>query len=319
MSFIEESFLRQNAKIVRMSSRHLRPLLLSLFLLPFACAAVKAQDPSSANDGPLQPPTDVSRPHLIDDDAILRMAKAGLSDDVIIQTIKTQPGHYDVTPDDLISLKAAGLSDKVILTMQAYGNARTASIGSGLHSRSISSAGIASTGESSPNPAPLASGVDEIGVYYKDKATGTWTELRTERVVFKSSGAVKNILSDGLLKKDMNGHLDGEKSTLVLPTGVELLIYAPAGTDANEYDFLRFELHKDSREFRTLTAGIFNSKTGSQRDEIEFHPTKIAPQMYTFTVPIDIEKGEYGVLPPGSANTQGIAGTGKIFTFSIVE
>ena len=38
-----------------------------------------------------------------------------------------------------------------------------------------------------------------------------------------------------------------------------------------------------------------------------------------YTIPVDIEKGEYGVLPPGSANVQGIAGTGKIFTFSIRE
>jgi hypothetical protein len=237
------------------------------------------------------------------------MSKAGLGDDVLVQTIQLQPGHYDTTPDDLITLKSAGLSDRVIAAMQAHGT--------GLTIRPSSHQSL--TSASSPNPSPLAAGVDEIGVYYKDKSTGTWTELRTERVVFKSSGAVKNILSDGLLKKDMNGHLDGEKSTLVLPTGVELLIYAPMGTDANEYDFLRFELHKDSREFRTLTAGIFNSKSGSERDEVEFHPTKIAPQMYTFTVPVDIEKGEYGVLPPGSANTQGIAGTGKIFTFSIVE
>ena len=55
------------------------------------------------------------------------------------------------------------------------------------------------------------------------------------------------------------------------------------------------------------------------RDEIEFHPHKIAPQMYVFTVPVDIEKGEYGVLPPGSSNTPGIANAGKIFTFSIRE
>jgi hypothetical protein len=280
-------------------------LLLLAFGIPACTAFAQAGMPE---DGPIHPATDTSRPHFIGNDDIVRMAKAGLGDDVLLQTIQLQPGHYDTTPDDLITLKSAGLSDRVIAAMEAHGT--------GLATRSNGRQSL--TNGSSINPAPLAAGVDEIGVYYKDKS-GQWTELRTERVVFKSSGAVKNILSDGLLKKDMNGHLDGEKSTLVLPTGVELLIYAPAGTDANEYDFLRFELHKDSREFRTLTAGIFNSKTGSQRDEIEFHPTKIAPQMYTFTVPIDIEKGEYGVLPPGSANTQGIAGTGKIFTFSIIE
>ena len=82
---------------------------------------------------------------------------------------------------------------------------------------------------------------------------------------------------------------------------------------------MRFREHSSSREFRVMTGGVFHSETGSDRDEIEFHPHKIAPQMYTFTVPVDIEKGEYGVLPPGSSNPQGLAGTGKIFTFSIRE
>jgi hypothetical protein len=137
--------------------------------------------------------------------------------------------------------------------------------------------------------------------------------------VFKSGGAVKSVLTHGIIAKDMNGHVDGPHSALVLPLGVEITIYAPFGTDGAEYDFLRLVEHKDNREFRTLTGGVFHSESGARPDELEFHPKKIAPQLYTFTVPIDIEKGEYGVLPPGSANTQGIAGTGKIYTFSIVE
>ena len=238
------------------------------------------------------------------------MHSAGLGDDLLIQTIQLQPGSYTTTPDDLIALKSAGLSDRVISAMQAHGT--------GLNLRGGSSASAPASTPAVPHPTPQSLGLDEIGVYYKSK-TGEWIELHTERVVFKSSGAMKNILSDGLLKKDMNGHLDGERSELSLPTGVELLIYAPTGTDASEYDLLRFELHKNAREFRTLTAGVFNSESGSARDEIEFHPYKIGPQMYTFTIPVNIEKGEYGVLPPGSANVQGIAGTGKIFTFSIRE
>ena len=54
-------------------------------------------------------------------------------------------------------------------------------------------------------------------------------------------------------------------------------------------------------------------------DEVDFQPKKIAAQLYTFTIPNDIEKGEYGILPPGSANQRGFADTGKIFTFSIIE
>ena len=49
------------------------------------------------------------------------MFKAGLGDDILIQTIRLQPGHYDVSPDALISLKQAGLSDRVLSEIEAHG------------------------------------------------------------------------------------------------------------------------------------------------------------------------------------------------------
>jgi hypothetical protein len=295
---------------------NLLPVLLPL-ALRLACLPAIAQAPS-ATAGPLPTrDTDTTRVPLVDNDTILRMHKAGLGDDVLIQTVQLQPGHYDTRPDDLIALKAAGLSDRVISAMQAHGT--------GLVQRDSQHDPYRATlrpGSSAPIVPPpsvqLPPGVDEIGVYYKSK-DGPYIELPTERVVFKSAGTVKSILSQGILAKDMNGHLEAPKSPLVLPTGVQILIFAPAGTDGNEYDFLRLREHKDYREFRTLTGGILHSESGSEPDELEFHPQKIGPELYTFTVPVDIEKGEYGVLPPGAANVQGLAGTGKIFTFSIAE
>ncbi|HEY1575921.1 MAG TPA: hypothetical protein VGF82_02495 [Terracidiphilus sp.] len=272
----------------------------SLLAICMAGHSLQAQV-APTEDGPAQASSDVSKPHFIDNDTIVKMSKAGLDDTVILQTIQTQPGRYDTTPDDLISLKKAGVSEQVIAAMQAR------------------SAGLSFHANSKVDPAPLAAGVDEIGVYYQDKKTGEWIPLKTERVEFKSSGWLKNAATDGIVKQDMNGHLEGPKSDLVLPTGVNILIYAPAGTQAEEYDFLRFEEHSHSRDFRVKTSGLFHSTTGSQRDEIIFNPHKIAPQMYEFTVPVDIEKGEYGVLPPGSSNVPGISNAGKIFTFSISE
>jgi hypothetical protein len=285
-----------------------RQRLLSVAAFLLFPAALHAQTPSDY--GPLLPSTDVSRVHLIGNDDIVKMARAGLADDVLVQTIQLQPGHYDTTPTDLIALKTAGLSDRVISAMQAHGTGLSQR-GNGLSS--------AITAKADPYAlSPRALGLDEIGVYYKAKS-GDYVELHTERVVFKSAGEIKAILSQGIINKDMNGRIDGGSSPLKLSTGVELLIYAPAGTDGNEYDFLRLRDHKNYREFRTLTGGIFHSETGAGPDELDLKPHKIAAQMYTVTVPVDIEKGEYGVLPPGSANVQGIAGTGKIFTFSIPE
>jgi hypothetical protein len=272
-------------------------------LLALSCCAASSSARSQAapatDDGPQQPAADVVRPHFIDNDTIIRMAKAGLDDTVIIQTIQTQPGHYDTSPDQLITLKSAGVSQNVIAAMQAR------SAGLAIHSAKV-------------DPLPLAPGIDEIGVYYKDK-NGQWQPLKTERVEFKSGGWAKSTFTHDIVKQDLNGIVDDPQSPLVVPTGVDILIYAPAGTQAEEYDFLRFREHPHDREFRVKTGGVFHSETGSGRDEIEFHPHKIAPQMYVFTVPVDIQKGEYGVLPPGSSNVPGISNAGKIFTFSIRE
>lgn len=47
-------------------------------------------------------------------DSIIKMVKAGLSDDVVIATVNASPGQYSTAPDALIALKQAGVSDKVI-------------------------------------------------------------------------------------------------------------------------------------------------------------------------------------------------------------
>ncbi len=47
-------------------------------------------------------------------DSLIKMAKAGLSDDLIVTTISASQGHFDTSAEGLISLKAGGVSDKVV-------------------------------------------------------------------------------------------------------------------------------------------------------------------------------------------------------------
>src|ERR1700744_370375 len=49
--------------------------------------------------------------------SVTKMVNAGLSDDVVIATINSSPGQYTTSPDALIALKQAGVSDKVIAAM----------------------------------------------------------------------------------------------------------------------------------------------------------------------------------------------------------
>lgn len=50
-------------------------------------------------------------------DTVIKLAKGGLSDEVIIKMIADSPGNFVTTADSLLSLKQAGVSDKVISAM----------------------------------------------------------------------------------------------------------------------------------------------------------------------------------------------------------
>jgi hypothetical protein len=50
----------------------------------------------------------------MNNDSIIKLCKAGLSDEVIVTTINSSPGDYKTSADDLVALKTAGASDKVV-------------------------------------------------------------------------------------------------------------------------------------------------------------------------------------------------------------
>ena len=296
--------------------------LLPLFLLiPIATVSVRAQDTqdrplptlnrsradaaarSAADDEDASQP--VSGPknpvRELDNAAILRMTKADVGDGIILQTIRTQPGTYRTGPDDLIALKNAGVSEAVISAMLARN--------SGMAQR--------------PEPkaievTPLSPEVDDPGLYFKNKQ-GQWEPVSVELVKYRDGGALKSVFTNNVVKKDLNGQVSGPKSSLSVAPGTEMMIVAPRQTDAVEYIILRFRTHPDRREFRVKTGNVFHSETGADRDALDIPIRKVASRLFAFTVPGDLQKGEYGVLPPGNASTPGIVYAGKMYTFAIPE
>jgi hypothetical protein len=239
---------------------------------------------------------------LLDNAAIIRMTRAELGDEIILQTVRAQPGNYQTAPDDLVALKSSGVSPAVIAAMLARN--------SGLQQRAT------------PAPveiAPISVNTDDPGVYYKSK-TGQWEAINPELVHYRDGGALKSVLTRDIVKKDENGVVSGPKSSLSVPLGTEMLILAPTNaTDGVEYVILRFRPKSDRREFRVKTGNVFHSETGSDRDALDVPIHKVSSKLYGFTVPHDLTKGEYGVLAPGSAGAPGILHAGKIYTFSITE
>jgi len=244
---------------------------------------------------------------VLTNDSVLKMAKAGLGEDILLSTIKAQPGRYTTAPDDLIALKVAGVSDKVIAAMM-----EKAPVVAGVP---------APTAPSGNPPAPQAKAapgpVNEVGVYHlKD---GAWVDLAPEVVNFKTGGVLKSIGTVGIVKGDVNGRVNGEHSKTTLKTPVSLLVYVSEGVAITEYQLLRLRDSKDAREFRTVTGGVMHVSGGATRDLVPFEGKKTAPRTYEIALP-GLISGEYGLLPPaGSDSTSSSGRIGKIYSFRLIE
>jgi hypothetical protein len=256
----------------------------------------------------------------ITNDSVVQMTKAGLGDALIIQSINATPSNFSTSTSDLIALKQAGVSERVIGAMVAKNAAPPP-----IKPPSSMPDGRLKLDMPEPPPAPppavpadfSLAGVEEMGVYYKAH-DGKWIPMEPELLIFRSGGALKSYGTDHLIKEDNNGHLMGPTSPLALTRSTPILLYMPVGTSPIEFLLLRFRSGaQHSREFRSQTGGVFHSQSGAMRDRIVFNATRVSRQIYTFNLPDEVGKGEYGILPPNSGGNAGFGG--KIFTFKIIE
>jgi len=82
----------------------MRAVLLSLALLMTILRSISAQDYTV---------TALSR-HVLTNDSVIALAKAGFDELFIIERIRTSRTHFDTSVDGLVALKQAGISEDVI-------------------------------------------------------------------------------------------------------------------------------------------------------------------------------------------------------------
>jgi hypothetical protein len=231
----------------------------------------------------------------LNNESIIKLHKAGLGDDMIVNMVNTQPGQYTVGVDDVVALKQAGVSEKVIAAMMSRGSAPA----------------------SSQAAAPGGAYPTEIGVYYKKG--DHWEEVLPEVVNWKTGGVLKTVATVGVVKGDINGRLNGPNSRNSVRTPLEFLIYASEGVSITEYQLLRLRPQKDGREFRTVTGGVLHVSGGATRDLVPFEGKKAISRTFLITLP-NLGAGEYGFLSPGSAmSSSASAQLGKMYTFHLLE
>jgi hypothetical protein len=236
-------------------------------------------------------------------DSVVKLVKAGLGEDIIVNMINTQPSKFSTSADSIVALKKAGVSDRVIAAMVSR--------------PSGGAAAPAAPAAPMARPAEAAPMVSEIGVYIRKE--GAWADLNPEVINFKTGGVIKSIGTAGIVKGDVNGHLNGAHSPNLVKTPLEFLIYTADGVAITEYQLLKLREQKDSREFRTMTGGVMHASGGATRDAMAFESKKLAPRTYQITLE-NLSPGDYGFLPPTGSDATGSSGRlGKLYSFRLLE
>lgn len=244
----------------------------------------------------------------LNNNSVVKMVKSGLGESLIISMIQSQPGKYSLSPDELVKLKQQGVSENVLSAMVKKNSGTTESNPNKAAALSALNGDAATNADLPPNM--------EIGVYYKK--AGQWQEMLPEVVTWKTGGVLKSIGSYGIVKGDMNGHLQGASSRNSVTSPLEVIIYAPEGVAVTEYQLLHLRSQKDSREFRTVTGGVFHSSGGATRDAVPFEGKRVASRTFRVVLP-NLGAGEYGFLPPGAVGSASSASLGKLYSFHIIE
>lgn len=220
-------------------------------------------------------------------EGIIKLVKSGMSEELIVNVIRQQPGSYVLGASELVALKDAGVSEKLIGVMLEKGKPASASV-----------------------DAPKAT-VPRAGLFYKKG--GEYFELIQEEVEWKTSGAMRNIASAGIVKKDLKGSISGPSSRNFLQNPMEIVIAPPSGLTVNSYLLLPMKSSKSDREFNV---GPVNNKSGLAKGAIPFGVEKVGEGQFRIVLPTPLGPGEYGILavaPTDSAST-----AGKMYTFRIL-
>jgi hypothetical protein len=280
--------------------RRIFPLLvLGAWLVPGALPT--AADDAGARPGPTvaaQNQASTSSGAMTNDD-VVRMVKAGLSEDIIISAIQAaKERQFTLTPDGLIQLKTNGVPDRVVAAMLNPAAAGGAAPGSGAGAGTGTAPPPTPTLGGAPTTAPLP--VAEVSLV---SSTGTQAIMPEGGDISQTFAVIRTIVWANFrgLKSDART-ADRRPSILIR-------------TDEAKFD-TRFMIVKadvdedDNVRSVRMRSGVYSVSTAFQPDSswiIATVATQEQPGTWRMTIHRDLDRGEYGVMDTQNRYLYGFA------------
>jgi hypothetical protein len=232
---------------------------------------------------------------VLTNDSVIQMVKAGLPEAVVIAKIKSTSSKFDLKTDSLVSLKKAGVSDKVLEAMVAAGS------GAG-------SAPTTGAMPAPPAPAVAAGALKNTDVIYQ-LVGGKYVEMFATSANLETNMAFFQSKSEVVLEGRRAQYRTTDKQPVFLSTY--------SSTDAPLVRLKPGDDHND-RNLK-IGSGAFMPFGGTQKmgvrneDKIPVTIERDPRGFYKVTPSAALPPGEYGfILATGFG-----AGSGKIYDFGV--
>lgn len=238
----------------------------------------------------------------INNDEVIKMVKAGLSDDLIIASINARPGTYDISTNGLVALKAAGASDKLVAAIITKGSAPAAT-------PTVPSTPAAATDD--PDD-PMSK--HDIGVYVLAPGPNGKRKMvfidRAGEAGVKTANVAGAAFSYGIAKAKMKAEIPGPNApTRVAESRPVFYMYFPemsslgsfGGTDMisspNQFSLMKLEDKKGHRETQIAKMGFASAQAGTdEKRQLLFSSERIKAGMYKVIPKEDLQPGEYAFI-----------------------
>ena len=276
------------------------------------------------------PPARSAVPAAMTNQDVIRLVKAKISEDVIINKIKTSKTKFDVSVDGLVALKEAGLSDNLISVMMnpaapvappsapattsstaSKPTGATASKPTGAASNAAKEVAANETNVVRRGPAPVVvnSAPENYGVYiWSDGALKPLGRVQTKVQVSKFRSLLRGYIPFVRQKIDID--IPGAHSTsryeIFRPT---FFAFFPPSRDVSKFKLLQCKITGQRFDQRTLANASILFSTEQNQDEVpcDIGPTAVK-DLYRISPREDIPSGEFGFVEgnTGSKSTSNI-------------
>lgn len=258
-------------------------------------------------------------------DSIIALTEAGIGDDAIVAKINASESRFNISTDEMISLKKRGISGPVLAAMLTAGAPK---------------AGVAPQ-MSLDSPDPMTA--HAAGVYLLSDWDGAAKMKRIDATVSnqaKTGGILGYALTSGIASMSIKASIQNETArtqaraskpvfffffdesnpNINQQSGTWLSGTAATTTSPNEFTLVRLTAKSGRREARVGSMNIGGAKTGvMDKDRIQFDYELVRPGVYKASPTADLLPGEYGFIHSMTGGGTAGAMTARIFDFSVAK